>query len=276
MRYFHEPLSGEFANVGVLLWAPESQQLLFRATEKFSRLSKFFADFHKDDYRKLIQRIDTRFRELGEELAESAPSLVLPSEPQSARDLAIQVVPVDAAALQWSLSAGGLCESPQAEIDDISERLIECHYSVLDNYRRDEGIIFRTVYRPVFRRERIQKHISPHEIVAPLARHTFDQAWKNGVWNVYQPLSFDLVKAEDVRHKAHRWFGESQFLAQAKDEHRLHFLLGKPADDRHEKAFGDAKKILDSSKSVVLVEEDEVEDFANQLEQEIVRSFGES
>jgi len=25
LRYVHEPLSGEFANVGVLLWAPESR-----------------------------------------------------------------------------------------------------------------------------------------------------------------------------------------------------------------------------------------------------------
>ncbi|MCB1093193.1 MAG: DUF3037 domain-containing protein, partial [Verrucomicrobiae bacterium] len=42
LRYVHEPLSGEFANVGVLLWAPQSRFLGFRASEKFRRLSRFF------------------------------------------------------------------------------------------------------------------------------------------------------------------------------------------------------------------------------------------
>ena len=35
LRYVHEPLSGEFANVGVLLWAPQSRFLGFRASKKY-------------------------------------------------------------------------------------------------------------------------------------------------------------------------------------------------------------------------------------------------
>ena len=33
LRYVHEPLSGEYANVGVLLWAPQSRFLGFRASQ---------------------------------------------------------------------------------------------------------------------------------------------------------------------------------------------------------------------------------------------------
>jgi len=38
LRYHHDPLSGEFANVGVLLWAPDSSFLGFRCSKKFARL----------------------------------------------------------------------------------------------------------------------------------------------------------------------------------------------------------------------------------------------
>jgi hypothetical protein len=69
LRYVHEPLSGEFANVGVLLWAPQSRFLGFRASKKFQRLSHFFHGFQQQDHRQLISRIDTQFQQLAEKLS---------------------------------------------------------------------------------------------------------------------------------------------------------------------------------------------------------------
>ena len=43
--YVHEPLSGEFPNVGVLLWAPGARFLGFKASQKFRRLSHFLHGF---------------------------------------------------------------------------------------------------------------------------------------------------------------------------------------------------------------------------------------
>ena len=272
LRYIHEPLSGEFANVGVLLWAPKSQTLLFQGTEKFSRLSKFFADFHKEDYRNMMKRIQTRFTELSDELRESSLELVLGEKPESARDLAINVIPVDSAALQWSLSSGGLCESPEKEMRLLFEGQIENHYNVLDSFRRDEAKVYSEVYRQAFVREAVKKHLRKHKIEAPLASHEFENAWKNGKWNVYQTLSFDLIKPEDIRQKAYRWHAEAGFLSQSPEAHQLHFLLGEPQGGRNERAYSDARKILASFQKVTLVEEDEAEDFGNSLEKEILQS----
>ena len=270
LRYYHEPVSREFANIGVVVWAPESRTLLFRGSDRYGRLSQFFGDFYREDYRQMMKRIDTSFRRLKEEVVESSVSLLYTDFPQSARELALKIIPEDSAALRWGKSGGGLCDSPEQELEDIFQQYIARHYHSQESERRDEATVYREIYRPVFCREAIQKRIQAKEIVAPLARHQFEQAWKNGQWNVYQTLSFDLVKAEDIRNKAYRWHGESQLLQASQEAHRLHFLLGEPRESRHERAVGDAKKILASLPCVQLVEENEVNDFATSLEQEML------
>ena len=76
LRYVHEPLSGEFANVGVLLWAPESRFLGFRGSHKFRRLSRFFHGFHAQDYRALVGRLETHFDKLAGQLADAQGELI--------------------------------------------------------------------------------------------------------------------------------------------------------------------------------------------------------
>jgi Protein of unknown function (DUF3037) len=265
LRYIHEPLSGEFANVGVLLWSPDSKFLGFRASRKFSRLSHFFHGYQQKDHRQLISRIETQFRKLSEELARSPMELLFEEVPDSARDLAIKVIPHDDAALQWSLSGGGLTESPQAELDTLFHEAIARHYDAVEDARRDDSLIYKEIYSRAFESPVVRPHVSTHEVKTKLASHVFPQAWKNGVWNVYQPISFDLKLAENIRNKAHRWESLARFLAQASEKPKIHFLLGAPSGEQRME-YGNAKDVLRSAGDVILIEEDEASDFARDLE----------
>jgi hypothetical protein len=109
-----------------------------------------------------------------------------------------------------------------------------------------------------------------HEVVAPLASHVFKHAWKNGVWNVYETLSFDMAEADALERKAHIWFGRSVHLAESPEAPKLHYLLGKPTTGSNALAYGRAKDILNSSRVVKLIEEDEAQDFARDLESRVV------
>lgn len=271
LRYFHDPLSGEFANVGVLLWAPDRKSLLFRGTERFSRLSHFFADFHSEDYRKMMKRIQTRFDEFSAEIQESSPALLFHEVPESARDFGEKVIPLDSAALQWSRSGGGLSESPEAEVEALYAEHIERHYLQPAGQRRDEASVFRASYRAAFSQPEVRSHIKPKKIEAPLTAREFEHSWLNGRWNVYETLSFDMMQADAIRMKAKRWRSESELLAQSDEEHRLHFLLGAP-QGRHEKAYSDARKILTLDRDVTLIEEDEAEEFAEELKSQILKA----
>ena len=265
LRYVHEPLSGEFANVGVLLWAPQSRFLKFKASKKYQRLSHFFHGFQQQDHRHLIARIDTQFQKLAAEFSGPQESFPFPEPPESARELALKVIPHDDAALQWSLSGGGLTDSPAAELDALFHEAVARHYDSVEDARRDDAVIYREIYSRAFESPQVKPHVSSHEITAPLATHLFPQAWKNGVWNVYQPLSFDLKQGETIRNKAYRWESLTRFLADSPERPRIHLLLGEPSGDQR-KDYAKAKDVLRSSRVVELVEENEASDFARELE----------
>lgn len=271
LRYVHEPLSGEFANVGVLLWAPGSRFLGFRASQKFRRLSHFFHGFQQQDYRNLIARIETQFDKLAVRLADPQEVLPFKESPQSARDLALQVIPHDDAALQWSLSGGGMTKSPSAELEALFQEAVARHYDSVDEARRDDATIYREFYSRAFESPIVKPFMSEHEITTPFATHVFPQAWKNGVWNVYQPLSFDLKRSENIRHKAHQWESLTRFLAQSPEKPKIHLLLAAPGGDQRA-AYGKAKDLLRTSGVVTLVEEDEAADFAQDLLKKIAET----
>lgn len=267
LRYVHEPLSGEFANVGVLLWAPQSRFLGFRASQKYSRLSHFFQGFQSQDHRQMVARINTQFQRLAKELADPE-NLPFSKEPQSARDLALKVIPHDDAALQWSLSSGGLTESPVAELEELFEEAIGRHYDSADDARRDDASVYREVFSRAFETPVVKARIASHEVSAPLASHVFPQAWKNGVWNVYQPLSFDLKQGDSIRNKALRWDSLMRFLSASPEKPKIHLLLGVPSGDQR-RDYANAKDILASSRLATLIEEDGAADFARDLESRV-------
>jgi len=129
-------------------------------------------------------------------------------------------------------------------------------------------VIYREVFRSAFESSVVKPRMTPHEVTAPLASHVFPQAWKNGVWNVYEALSFDLKRSESIRNKTYRWDSLTRFLADSAEKPKIHLLLGVPSGDKR-KDYKDAKDILNSSRLVNLIEEDEAADFARDLEDRI-------
>jgi len=262
LRYRRNPEAGEFANIGVALWAPDSRFLGFQGSRRFSRLTHFFGDLDKDGYRLLVAHAERRFDLLNERM--QTDSLGLEPLPASVRELALQVFPEDEGSIFWSSARGGVCENPNAELSALYSEFIGRFNDPTEHSRRDDDEVFRQTFRPVFADAAIAPLITEHRIEAPLLSHVFKTAWKNGVWHVYETLSFDLLKSEDIEAKASKWLGRSINLKKSPENPRLHFLLGKPSLDRNRSAYGKAKDIL-AGAEVALIEEDAVEDFQNDL-----------
>ncbi len=269
LRYFNEPLSGEFVNVGIVLWAPESSYLGFRFSSKFHRLSRFYHNFQSQDYRQMISRIETRFERLDRELNEDQANIPFEKPPEQVRDIATKIIPHDDGALQWSKSLGGITGSPDKELELLYEEIIARHYEESESSRRNEAHVYREVYSRAFEAPEVKPFIKKHEVIAPLAMHTFDHAWLNGAWNVYQTVSFDLKRAEDIRNKAFRWESLSRFLSDAEEKPKIHLLLGSPSERGGYQAYGRAKDILGASNVAKIIEEDEANDFAVELASQI-------
>lgn len=266
LRYHHDPVVGEFANVGLLLWGPTTGTLKFYAEKRFTRLSQFFGSFHSSDYVELINRLQTRFDALSKEMRESGLITPMP-EAESARDIALTVIPEDDGAIRWSPSQGGMTENPEKLAEEIFHQTITSHHEGKTSERQNDEEIYIRHYKKAFEAPEVKKHVSPKRIEA-IFPHEFGQAWKNGVWNVYETLSFDYKRSDQMLAKASRWDSQSRQLAQAEKGLKINFLLGDPRDE-HRKTFGKVKDILALQKDVELITEDQAADFAADLKQKI-------
>lgn len=113
----------------------------------------------------------------------------------------------------------------------------------------------------------------PHLIQGSDYEYTFTHAWRNGLWNVYEPISLDLLDAESIRDKAVRWLGRAQCLSDAAEKFKLYALLGAPSDDRLRPAYIKAQNIMHKMDVPHdFVREDEAAGLARSLALEIVRS----
>jgi hypothetical protein len=117
--------------------------------------------------------------------------------------------------------------------------------------------------------------MQPKRIVARDYDHEFDHAWRNGTWNLYQPVSMDLLDADSILDKANRWLGRATNLKDSDDQFHLWMLLGEPRNEKLRTAYAKARNIL--SKMPVkrdFVSEQEAEKFSADLASEMAKHPG--
>ena len=108
LRYVHDVVTGEFANVGVVLYAPGERYLEARFTSSYERLNALFVKIDHANYRNLIRYLSNRFGELAAELREALTLIPV----QGIDELARRVLPPDDSSLQKALlSKLGLLKS---------------------------------------------------------------------------------------------------------------------------------------------------------------------
>jgi hypothetical protein len=59
----------------------------------------------------------------------------------------------------------------------------------------------------------------------------FKHAWKNGQWQVYEPVSFDLADADGIKSKAREWLGHLAAVVAGGDVEpfKPHFIVAGPS-----------------------------------------------
>jgi hypothetical protein len=267
LRYVHDIVSGEFVNVGVVLFAPESRYLGIACTTTYGRISKFFGDIEGDHLIRLLRHVEAGIEDISSQLGDQLPFNNLTTK--IATDWIATVLPRDDSSLQFSPAAGGLTENPQAALEELYKRYVE-QYSqkALRSSRSDEEIW------PIFRKSLAEKNVlaylKPKKIVAKDYEHEFPYSWKNGVWNTCEAASFDLEKPDAIVEKANRWVGRAVSLADSLDEFKLYLLVGKPSSEKLLESFRRATNILNKmSCSHQIILEDQAQDFAEMVKKQV-------
>lgn len=266
LRYIHDVVTGEFVNVGVVLYAPKARFLSAICTSRYGRLSKMFNNVNGEHFKHVVRFIQAKLDEEGERLTSELP---LDAIPKSVLEFTTKVLPRDDSSLQFSPEGFGLTENPQLTLEQLYTRYVEQYFEKAERPSRNDEDVWRVFKKPL-EEKRILSNLVPHQISGQNYEYEFKYAWKNGVWNMQEPVSFDLIEAASITDKANAWLGRITSLVDGGEEFKLNLLLGDPHDERLKSAFIKAQNILHKLPCRHdFIREDEAEHFAQELKKEI-------
>lgn len=270
IRYMHDGRNGEFLNIGVVLLAPGAPFAGVRFLQSWSRITSAFPGAELV----VLKRIARAFEKW---IAEwSATIGQLPLEPiASVSKLVAAVLHPDDSSIQVSPTISGITADPQKTLEELFEVYAGRHQS--DEPKRpsrDDGDVWKHFAELLNEPSLVRRLQQRHVLRAPHYEFTFENAWKNGRWNVAQPLSLDMVDPRAVREKATSWSGRVLTLRPSEADTNVYFLVGMPGKASPkdvQEAAADALAILGHN----LRGEAEIltEDQGEKLAQRIVRDL---
>lgn len=269
LRYVHDPSTQEFVNIGVAVFSSEARYLRAICTPNYGRIRQMFQKVDGQRIRQISRYIQDRILTAGREYESSLPFQV----DKDIERLLAGILPPDDSAIQFSKAGVGLSEDLNGTLDDLYERFVE-RYAVVETTRRTDEEVWR-VFREPLDRAFVTPRLRPKRIVAPSYEYEFQRSWRNEVWHVYEPVSFDMVEAASMLDKANRWVGRATSLMDSPDPFRMHLLLGEPQDERLKATYVKAQNILNKIPvEKEFVPESEAASFAEELASQLAKHAG--
>lgn len=265
LRYIHDVTSGEFVNVGVVLYAPKARYLSAICRTTYGRLNKVFPGMNAEHFKSLMRHIQNSFEVQGERLSSELPL----TSPSGVLEIAQSVLPKDDSSLQWSPAGSGRTDNPAQALEKLFDRMVMRYEERQASSSRTDDDVWRHFKRDLEERQILQR-FQPKTISVQDDEVEFQHSWKNGKWHCLEPISFDLAAAESIKEKAHRWFGQLASIQGAADQFKVYLLVGAPQQENLQPAFQRAMSMLrrlPGEKEIVL--ERDASDLAARIADEV-------
>ena len=267
LRYSFDPLTQEFINVGIVLYSPATRFLQARVNTNYGRASKMFGHLDGVRYRVVLRHLQAELDKLSLDMTKGQ-LFGLSTTLESSLS---QILPIDDSSLRFDKGGAGISENLGKTCERIYHRyVLGSEVGTIECRSRED--VWRTFRKPL-ERLAITNRLIPKKIEARDYRYEFEHAWKNGVWNLYEPISFDLLDESAIREKANKWLGRALSLSESPEPFKLALLLGAPQNSRLSDAFQHAENILNKIPGKkMLVREHEAEAFAKEFESQLKKS----
>lgn len=265
LRYVHDPMTQEFVNIGVAVYAAEAQYLRVQCTTHYGRITRLFRKIDGSRFRQLTRYVQDQINAMGAKLPGE-----LPFEPALAIETILaRVLPPDDSSLRFAAAGVGLSGDLDRTLAELYERYVERYAGGGEEQRREDEDVWRT-FRDSLAVRQVPVRLTPKKITGADYEYEFAHAWKNGSWHVYEPVSFDMVEGASIVDKANKWLGRVTSLRDSAEEFQVYLLLGAPQEARLQADYARAQNILRRMPGPTrLVPEGEAEKFAEELEREV-------
>lgn len=264
IRYLHDRATGEFINVGVIVYSAEYQYLNCKIISKYGRITSFFPGA---DGRAILKAL--RYFEKEIIRAKQLFSELLPV-PEDLAELTRKILPDDDSSLILTEVKKGIDLDFNKSLTDLYHLLVTKWQNETDESATSDADVWKKKYKKYFDEYGITAKLTEHEVETKYDSFQFDKAWKNEIWHCYMPVSFDLQNVENIRSKVYKWAGKLAELATASESIDVTLLTSVPRKHLELSSFIQEKLTLKSAEiTVKLVSEADAERFARDLVREM-------
>ena len=243
LRYHHDVITGEFVNVGIILFNKEMKFLKCAVTHKYARLSRFFhAEKTASHVSQAIRVFENSIQKLSNELSIKLDY----NNFATVEEITTKVLPKDDSSLQCSDTIKGLSLNFEKTFDELFDRYIVRYENIPVKESRTDDEAWSQVYKKYFDEYGITKKLSKHKVKTQNDTFDFDLAYKNGALHLYNPVSFDLVDHDAIREKVYKWRGKIAEIETTNEKVNIHMLLLYP-ENQNQKDKEFINKVLMSS-----------------------------
>lgn len=264
IRYLHDRVTGEFINIGVIVYSPEYQYLDCKVITKYGRITSFFPGADGKAILKSLRHFEKeviRMKQLFLELLPLSEDLA---------ELTRKVLPDDDSSLTLTDVKKGIDLDFNKALADLYRLLVTKWQNETDESATSDADVWKKKYKKYFDEYGITAKLTEHEVETKYDSFQFDKAWKNEIWHCYLPVSFDLQNVENIRSKVYKWAGKLAELATAREFIDVTLLTSIPRKHLELCGFIQEKLTLKSAEiTVKLVSEVDAERFARELRSEI-------
>ncbi|MCL4506676.1 MAG: DUF3037 domain-containing protein [Chloroflexi bacterium] len=268
LRFAHDIVTDEFLNIGLALYSQSVRYFKVRILTRYQRITSTFPTADGESYRRYAYHLQADFDEVARDIARGQISF-LEELPNDISIILKGVLIPDDSEIRFTPPYIGSATNLDVMFEYLYERLVERYIDHQNTGSRSDDDVWQ-VYKLPLHNASVLARLQPISIPTPYETFEFQHAVRNGVWNLLQPISFDVANPGTISNKAKTWFGAVQILKEASVPHKLFMLLGKPhRDDRAlMQAYGRAVNLFQSKSQQLdlrIVEEESAADFAREI-----------
>ena len=259
LRYVNNIFTHEFVNIGLMMWIPQHEQILFRATTRYERISQFFDDFDGKIYRQRIHNLHESYSRLDSDL----DTLRLYKEDPS--EVFYELVQKDLSCFQWSSPIAGICSTPEQRF----EQLFGEYVGVYKTHTPTEADIIWGVVRDELKKHDLFNRVQfDFTMQAANFDWPFKMTWNNGIRQVLEPIPLTFQRPVKIIDNANIWRGRLSLLAKDHNFKCTAVISNAPTDSITE-AYNEAYSILRSVDSMrKVITENEMSDYIHEIKKD--------
>lgn len=246
LRYTHDTFSGEFVNIGVVLFAANARRFIVRLNRNYGRVTGFFSGASGDFFRSYVSRLQTQLDGVVRDV--QTPQMAIEGATKvkgPLRSVLADVLQPDDSAFRFDGFGSGITPDPEKAVETLYKRFVMRYIEHETAETRDNAEIWAKFRLPLS--PKVTTGLKRQVVITKYEHFEFEHTFQNGKLHLIEPISLDLAYPQSIRAKGRQTQCKAELVTEEGKGETVHWILvGGPMEDSGPKreAYDDMLRLL--------------------------------